>query len=275
MSANPNRPIGVFDSGLGGLTVLGELVRALPGERFIYFGDTARVPYGAKSPRIVQRYSAEVADHLLTHDIKLLVIACNTATAHAEALLRDRLAQRETPVPVIGVIEPGVAALIKRSRNQRLGVLGTRSTIKSGEYARRILERKPEAQIFSKACPLFVPLVEEGWQDKRATRLIIQEYLSEMQREEVDTVVLGCTHYPLLKSAIQSEFPGLELVDSSRETAAAVADLLQAEELQSEAAAPGAGNLRIELTDLTDQMNDLENLLAGIPVAKIEEVSLG
>ncbi|MEQ9364868.1 MAG: glutamate racemase [Leptospirales bacterium] len=269
-----DRPIGVFDSGLGGLTVLAELVRALPRERFIYFGDTARVPYGAKSPRIIQRYSAEVADHLLAYDIKLLVIACNTATAHAEGMLRDRLAARETPVPVIGVIDPGVAALIKRSRNQRLGVLGTRSTIKSGEYARRIVDRLPEARVFSKACPLFVPLVEEGWQDKRATRLIIQEYLSEMQREEVDTVVLGCTHYPLLKDAIQSEFPQLELVDSSRETAAAVQALLDSKGLHAGEPGRVGGSVRIELTDLTDQMNDLENLLAGIPVAKIEEVSL-
>lgn len=277
---NGNRPIGVFDSGLGGLTVLAELVRALPDEKFIYFGDTARVPYGAKSPRIIQRYSTEVADHLLQYDIKLLVIACNTATAHAEAMLRERLASRESPVPVLGVIEPGVAALIKRSRNQRLGVLGTRSTIKSGEYAKRILQRLPEAQIFSKACPLFVPLVEEGWQDKRATRLVIQEYLSEMQREEVDTVVLGCTHYPLLKAAIQSEFPDLELVDSSRETALAVEELLNNQNLRASPHPPAsvsgssARGVRIELTDLTDQMNDLENLLSGIPVAKIEEMSL-
>lgn len=278
LSAGAAGPIGVFDSGLGGLTVLAELVRALPDERFIYFGDTARVPYGAKSPKIVQRYSLEVAEHLLTYDIKLLVIACNTATAHAETLLRERLSVRRDPaVEVVGVIDPGVSALIKRSRNQRLGVLGTRSTIKSGEYARRILERRPDARVFSKACPLFVPLVEEGWQDKRATQLIIQEYLSELQREEVDTVVLGCTHYPLLKEAIQSEFPALELVDSSRETAAAVADLLAQRELASASRGSdsGGGSVRIELTDLTDQMNDLENLLSGIPVSKVEEIHLG
>lgn len=279
-----SRPIGVFDSGLGGLTVLTELVQALPDEQFIYFGDTARLPYGAKSRRIVQRYSEEVADHLLQYDIKLLVIACNTATAHAESALTERLAARPSPVPVVGVIEPGVIALIKRSRNQRLGVLGTRSTIKSGEYARRILKHRPDAEIFNKACPLFVPLVEEGWIDKRVTRLVIQEYLSELQREEVDTVVLGCTHYPLLKATIQSEFPGLELVDSSRETASAVCDLLDAQNLRAgtshaatgnSASAQGSrGSVRIELSDLTDQMNDLENLLAGIPVAKVEEVSL-
>lgn len=275
------RPIGVFDSGLGGLTVLVELVRALPDEIFIYFGDTARVPYGARSQRIVQRYSAEVADHLLTYDIKMLVIACNTATAQAESTLVERLADRPVPVPVVGVIEPGVEALLQRTRNRRVGVLGTRSTIKSGEYARRILAREPETQVFSKACPLFVPLVEEGWLDKRVTRLVIQEYLSELQREEVDTVVLGCTHYPLLKGAIQSEFPELDLVDSSLETARAVRERLRATGLAASVAvdsagnaAPGRGAVRIELTDFTDQMNDLEKLLAGIPVEKIEEVRL-
>ncbi|MBX7056525.1 MAG: glutamate racemase [Leptospirales bacterium] len=262
------RPIGVFDSGLGGLTVLTELVRALPAESYIYLGDTARLPYGAKSSRTIQRYSQEVAARLLEQNIKLLVIACNTASAHAESLLRSELA-----IPVLGVIQPGVDALLAASLHNRVGVIGTRSTIKSGVYEQRIRARKPEAQIFSKACPLFVPLVEEGWIEKRITQLVIEEYLSEMVREEVDAVALGCTHYPLLKKAIHNVYPALRLVDSSEEIARQAASLL--------ASTPGlaAGTnsrpqVRIELTDLTEQMNDLERLLSGLPVSSVEEIQL-
>ena len=261
-----SRPIGVFDSGLGGLTVLAELVRALPNERFIYFGDTARVPYGAKSARIVQRYSDEVSRFLLGHDIKLLVIACNTATAHAESLLR-----KELSIPVLGVIQPGVDALLAGTQNRRVGVLATRSTIKSGAYERRILEREPSARVYNKACALFVPLVEEGWIDKRVTGLVMQEYLSELVREEVDTVVLGCTHYPLLKKSIREQFPDLQLIDSSEETARATSRLLEESGIRSQTP---AGGVRIFLTDITDQMNHLETLLAGLAVSSVEEVQL-
>lgn len=273
-----HRPIGVFDSGLGGLTVLAELVRALPNERFVYFGDTARVPYGAKSKRIVQRYSLEVARHLLQYDIKLLVIACNTATAHAEDYLRSELADRS--VPVVGVVKPGVAALLRETENNRVGVLGTRATIKSQAYRNEIQARRPQARVFSKACPLFVPLVEEGWFDKRITRLVIQEYLSELLREEVDTVVLGCTHYPLLKDTIRDEYPKLRLIDSSEEIAVHVRELVEREDLAANGPADNPqidsaqARVRIQLSDLSDQMNDLEKLLSGIPVAQIEEVNL-
>lgn len=260
------RPIGVFDSGLGGLTVLAELVRALPGESFIYLGDTARVPYGARSDRTIQRYSREAADWLLARDIKLFVIACNTATAYAGDML-----QRELPVPVIGVVEPGVQALLSRSRNRRVGVIGTRATIRSDVYARRIRERDADIQVFSKACPLFVPLVEEGWIDKKITRLVVQEYLSELAREDVDTVVLGCTHYPLIKKTILSEFPELSLVDSSEETARAVAARIASEGLASDSA---RGTVKIYLTDLTRQMSDLESFLSGLTIESLEEVEL-
>ncbi len=263
------RPIGVFDSGLGGLTVLAELVKALPGESFLYFGDTARVPYGAKSRRIVQRYSEEVSDYLVGRNIKFLIVACNTATAHAEDILRARLAPKN--IPVLGVIQPGVESLLARTKNRRVGVLATRSTTKSGEYVRRILERSPGTQVFTKACPLFVPLVEEGWTEKRITRLVIQEYLSELDREEVDTVVLGCTHYPLLKPAIREEFPNLHLVDSSEETARFAVRVLDEGSLRSDAA---TGSVRIELSDLTDQMNELEKLLAGLAIESVVEVNL-
>ncbi len=262
------RPIGVFDSGLGGLTVLSELVRTLPAEDFIYFGDTARVPYGPRSPRIVQRYSREVAAHLSKENIKLLVVACNTATAHAEELLRSEL-----PVPVIGVISPGVEALLARSTNQRVGVIGTRSTIKSQAYERAIVARDPTRRVFARACPLFVPLVEEGWIDKKVTSLIIQEYLSELVRQDVDTIVLGCTHYPVLKQAIQQEFPGVQLIDSSVEIALATRALLGERGLSADPAA--RGSVRILVTDITDQLESLEKLFAGFTFSSVEEVRLG
>ncbi len=262
------RPVGVFDSGMGGLTVLAELVRALPSEDFIYVGDTARVPYGSRSPRTVQRYSEEVAKHLLGEKVKYLVIACNTATAHAETLLRDTL-----PVPVLGVIRPGVDALLSRTRNRRVGVIGTRSTIKSAAYESEIKRRDPEISVFSRACPLFVPMVEEGWIDKRVTGLVIQEYLSELVREEVDSVVLGCTHYPLLQKAIRAEFPRLELIDSSVEMARAVRTDLVARGLENGNAQPG--RVRIGLTDVTEQMESLEKLFFGMPFQTVQEIKLG
>lgn len=271
-------PIGVFDSGMGGLTVLAELVRALPGESFVYLGDTARVPYGSRSARTVQRYSLEVADFLLARGIKLLVIACNTATAHAEALLKERM-----PVPVLGVIQPGVRAGLQRTRNKRLGVIGTRATIRSGSYEQALRELAPEAQVFSRACPLFVPLVEEGWLDKRITALTVEEYLAELVREEIDSVILGCTHYPLLKTTINEVFPNLELIDSSIEIARAVKEELTARKLLRD---PGAarndggestapGGVQIFLTDVTDQMQRLEQLFYGMRFDSVEEIELG
>ncbi len=260
-------PIGVFDSGMGGLTVLAELHRRLPGEDFIYLGDTARVPYGSRSARTVQRYSQEVAEYLLRYNIKMLIIACNTATAHAENLLSEKL-----NVPVLGVIRPGVDALLSQTGNGRVGIIGTRSTVKSDSYGRLIASLSSDVEVFSKACPLFVPLVEEGWTDKRVTSQVIQEYLSEILREEVDTVVLGCTHYPLLKNAIKKEFPDLKLVDSSVETARAAVRILENEDLFNERAT--GGNVRILLTDITDQMERLEKLFFGMAFSSVEEVEL-
>ena len=267
-TVSDSRPIGVFDSGMGGLTVLAELKQALPHENFIYLGDTARVPYGSKSPRVIRRYSLEVSRRLLEEDIKFLVIACNTASAHAVEQLRQELS-----IPVQGVIEPGAAALVQLTRTGRVGVVGTRSTIKSGAYAAAIARRNQELKVFSRACPLFVPLVEEGWMDKRITGLTVQEYLSEMVREEVDTVVLGCTHYPLLKNAIHAEFPDLKLVDSSVETAMVVSARLQKENLLGPVSGE-PGLVRILLTDVTDQMERLEKLFLGLSFQSVEEVQL-
>ena len=212
-------PIGVFDSGIGGLTVVHELMRQLPDESLVYFGDTARVPYGPKSPDTVRRYSREIAAFLLGEGVKAIVIACNTATAHALSALQAELA-----VPVVGVIEPGARAAVSATRARHIGIIGTVGTVKSGAYERAIRALDPEVRTTARACPLFVPLVEEGWVDHEATRLVAEEYLAPFREAGVDTLVLGCTHYPLLKPLIARVLgDSIRLIDSAEETAAETA----------------------------------------------------
>ena len=221
--------IGVFDSGIGGLTVAKEVIRQLPHESVIYFGDTARVPYGPKSPETVRRYSREIASYLRGEGVKSIVIACNTATAHALSALRD-----EMDMPVIGVVEPGARAAVKATRGGHIGVIGTVGTIKSGAYERAIRALDSNVMITARACPLFVPLVEEGWTDHDATRLIAKEYLQPLLAAKVDTLVLGCTHYPLLKPLLRDVLgPDVCLIDSAEETAAETARTLDAEQLSA------------------------------------------
>ncbi|BCS54889.1 glutamate racemase [Geobacter sp. SVR] len=214
--------IGIFDSGVGGLTVLREIFRALPQEDTIYFGDTARVPYGTKSPETVTRYAHEITTFLAKRDIKLLVVACNTASAVALNALK-----REFPIPVVGVIEPGARRAVEVTRSGRVGVIGTAGTIKSSAYSRAIKRLNPAAEVITRACPLFVPLAEEGWTDNQVARLTAQTYLQELREARVDTLVLGCTHYPLLKTVIAETMgPDVVLVDSAEETARTVAEIL-------------------------------------------------
>ena len=215
-------PIGVFDSGIGGLTVAQEVIRQLPHESVIYFGDTARVPYGPKSPDTVRRYSREIAAFLRGEGVKSIVVACNTATAHALGTLRDEL-----DMPVIGVVEPGARAAAAATRTGKIGVIGTAGTIKSGAYERAIRAIDSDFIITARACPLFVPLVEEGWTDHAATRVVAHEYLAPLIDADIDTLVLGCTHYPLLKSLLSDVLgPGVRLIDSAEETAAETARTL-------------------------------------------------
>lgn len=219
-----NAPIGVFDSGIGGLTVVHELLRQLPRENIIYFGDTARVPFGPKSPDTVRRYSREIATFLGDQGVKSIVIACNTATAHALGALRD-----EMDMPVIGVVEPGARAAVAATEHGHIGVIGTAGTIKSGAYERAIRALDPNVQITTRACPLFVPLVEEGWTEHEATRSIAREYLQQMLDANIDTLVLGCTHYPLIKPLLCDVLgPNVHLIDSAEETAAETARTLDA-----------------------------------------------
>src|SRR6266545_5905365 len=217
------RPIGVFDSGLGGLTAVRELFRALPAESVVYFGDTARLPYGSKSGATVTRFSLEIASFLVKQNIKCLLVACNTSSSHALATLTRHLA-----IPVVGVIEPAVRAAVALSPRGRIGVIGTLGTVGSGAYASAIARALPGASVPSRACPLLVPLIEEGWIDHPVTRAVAEEYLGELKRERLESLILGCTHYPLIAPLVSALMgPEVKLVDSGAEAARAVAVLLR------------------------------------------------
>jgi len=216
--------IGIFDSGVGGLTVFRRLVEYLPWESVIYLGDTARVPYGTKSAGTVVRYARACANLLIERGVKMLVVACNTASAYALDALREDL-----DVPVLGVIEPGAASAVTSTRNKRVGVIGTAGTISSGQYERAIHRLAPDVQVFSKSCPLFVPLAEEGWTEGDVPRRVAREYLGQLAEQSIDTLVLGCTHYPLLKGVIAETMGnGVTLVDSAESTAGVARDMLGA-----------------------------------------------
>lgn len=222
-------PIGMFDSGIGGLTVMGQLVRVLPFEQIIYFGDTARLPYGGKSSETIIRYSIENSIFLIRKNIKLLVVACNTASAHALEHL-----QQIFSIPVIGMIIPGAKSAVEASKTGRIAVLGTKGTIHSASYQKAILHLEPKAQVFPVACPLFVPFVEEGYIDHPAARLIVREYLKPLKESGVDTLLLGCTHYPLLKDLICSEMgEGVTVIDSAVACVDTIAKLLKEKNLSS------------------------------------------
>jgi glutamate racemase len=262
-------PIGVFDSGLGGLTVANELMRQLPAEGLVYFGDTARVPYGPKAPSTVRRYSREIASFLESEGVKAIVVACNTATAHALTALRA-----ESHVPVIGVIEPGARAAVAATRSGNVGVIGTAGTIKSGAYDRAIRELAPDARITAQPCPLFVPLVEEGWIDTEATRLIAREYLQPLRDAAVDTVVLGCTHYPLLKPVLADVLgEGVRLIDSAAETAAETRRVLAAQGIEAPPTADPAR--RFVASDDSSQFLRLGQRFLGRPLDAVELHTFG
>jgi glutamate racemase len=211
----PDRPIGVFDSGIGGLTVVRALLRELPGRDIVYFGDTARVPYGSKSDAAVTRLTLECAHFLSRFDVGLIVVACNTASSVALPAVA-----RAVDVPVVGVVESGVRAALAATRNGSIGVIGTAATIRSQGYERRLRERNPKLNIVSAACPLFVPLVEEGWIEHDVTRQVAREYLAPLLKAGIDTLILGCTHYPLLKDMLAGVAgPGVTLIDTGEETA--------------------------------------------------------
>lgn len=264
-------PIGIFDSGLGGLTVAHAIFERLPHDSTIYFGDTARVPYGPKSPDTVRRYSLEILAWLLQQGVKAIVIACNTSTAHAiEAL------QAASPVPVIGVIEPGARAAVLAARGRPIGVIGTAGTIGSGAYQRAISRLAPNTEVVVAPCPLLVPLVEEGWFDHPATMLVAQQYLTPLKLQGVGTLVLGCTHYPLLKALLQRVMgPGVDLIDSAEATAGAVEAALQERGLHASAGRPGGATHRFAVSDDPERFLSVGARFLGGRLGAAEVVTLG
>ena len=261
------RAIGIFDSGVGGLTVFKEVAQLLPKENLIYLGDTARVPYGTKSVKTVQRYATEAAEFLVEQGVKLLIVACNTASAVALPLLRERF-----NLPVIGVIEPG-ARRAAASMNRRIGVIGTEGTINSGRYTEAIKQLLPEAEIFSAACPLFVPLAEEGWANHQIARLTALEYLQPLIDARIDTLVLGCTHYPLLRQTLSQVLgPTVMLVDSAEETAKTVKQLFEEQGLIN----PDHGGQRsFYVTDVPTRFENVGRAFLGAQLTRVEQVQIG
>ena len=262
-----HRSIGIFDSGVGGLTVFKEIANLLPGENLIYLGDTARVPYGTKSVETVRRYALEAAEFLVDQGVKLLVVACNTASAVALPQLRERF-----QLPVIGVIEPG-ARRAADSQNRRIGVIGTEGTINSNRYSEAIHALLPDAQISSIACPLFVPLAEEGWAEHEIARLIALEYLQPLMKEQIDTLVLGCTHYPLLRKVLRQVLgDAVALVDSAEETAKSVQQLFQQRGLANP---ENCGQRTFFVTDVPTRFERVGSAFLGKKLGQVEQVQIG
>jgi glutamate racemase len=256
--------IGIFDSGVGGLTVQRAILEALPGLDTVYLGDTARVPYGTKSAEVVTQYSLRNARFLVRQRIELLVVACNTASAVALPALRAELA-----VPVLGVVEPGARAAARLSRSGRIGVVGTQGTVASGAYQRAIRAERPDAEVLARACPLFVPLAEEGWTDPgdEVVQLVARRYLAPLAAAGVDALVLGCTHYPLLRAAIAAELPGVALVDSAEAIAADVRQVLSPP-------ATGTAEHRFYVTDSPEKFLAVASRFLGRPVTTAEHVDV-
>ncbi|NDC37298.1 MAG: glutamate racemase [Proteobacteria bacterium] len=259
-------PIGLFDSGLGGLTVLRELKRALPQERLLYLGDTARTPYGSKSAATVRRYAQECAEFLLERQIKLLVIACNTASALALEEL-----QALCPCPIIGTIDPAVEVALRATRSGRIGVLGTRATIASGAYQSRLSACAPHVQVVARPCPLFVPLVEEGLTHGPIVESALELYLADLRAEQIDTIILGCTHYPLLRDALQRFFgPEVTLVECSTAIASAVRVLQE----QGRVSSGEGGSAHYFVTDEAARFSTLARIFLDDSTVHAQSVQL-
>jgi len=258
-----SRPIGIFDSGIGGLTVVRALRKLLPGEDLIYLGDTGRYPYGTKSPDVVQRYSFENTEFLVDKGIKLLVVACNTSTAVALDALQARY-----DIPVVGVVEPGADAAVRATRNRKVGVIATEGTIRSGEYTRALRRRRADLEIYTRACPLFVPLAEEGWTDNEVAQLAARQYLGSLAQSGIDTLILGCTHYPLLRSVIRRTIGnGVRLIDSGVVTAAVVDRVLGERQLQRTSR---SGNGSFFVTDAPERFMKVGARFLGAPVDAVQ-----
>lgn len=268
---NNIRPIGVFDSGIGGLTVLKEIIRLLPDENTIYLGDTAHLPYGTKSEETVIKYSTENTRFLLQYDIKLLVVACNTASAVSLPVLG-----KEFSIPMIGVIGAGARAAVKATKNHRVGIIGTDTTVRSSAYTKAIKAINPDIYTIGKPCPLFVPLVEEGWTDDDITVSVAERYLTPLKNEGIDTLVLGCTHYPLLKRVIQKVMgDGVKLIDSAEETALEVKEVLERIKREQNYSHPLMGGLpsrRYFVTDISPRFEEQGSRFLEMKIPAVEKI---
>lgn len=262
------RPIGIFDSGVGGLTVVHEIFKRLPGESIIYFGDTARVPYGTKSPKVVEAFALQDILFLLEKNVKLVVAACHTVSSVA----LDQIVQT-FHFPILGVVEPGITAALEATRNNRIGVIGTRATVVSGTYEQKILAKRKEAKVFSQACPLFVPLAEEGWLDGEVTQKVAEMYLEPLIKEKIDTLILGCTHYPLLKPVLKQTLPDhVMIIDSAEETSKLVSSRLQSLRMTHP---PDTGpEHTFYVTDIPYQFQEVGERFLATPLTSIERVEL-
>jgi glutamate racemase len=264
-----NSPIGIFDSGVGGLTLFKSIKNILPNEKLIYLGDTARLPYGTKSPKVVRRFSLQIADFLEKFGIKTLVVACHTASSTALTDLKARM-----EIPVVGVIEPAVKKAINTTKNKNVGIIGTKTTIGSGSYQSLIQKEDPAVSVTTIAAPLLVPLVEEGWLNKDATKIILREYVSPLKSKQIDTLILGCTHYPLLKHLFLEELgPLVSLVDTSWETAVHLKDLLEGNSLLNNSAT--SPDYSFYVSDDPAKFSKLAQLFLGEKLEKVEPITLG
>ncbi len=270
MDVKRNAPVGVFDSGVGGLTVAREIMRHLPNENIVYFGDTARVPYGSKSKDNIIRYSRQIVNFLKTQEVKAIVIACNTASALALDVVRA-----ENDIPIIGVIEPGARAALGVTKSKKIGVIGTEATIRSKMYDKIIQGWDPQAQVIGKACPLFVPLVEEGFAKHHVTGEIIDFYLKSFLETDIDSLILGCTHYPLLRSRIREYVGGqIELVNPAYETAMDLRKLLQENELDNPELEDGYASYKFYVSDAADKFKQFANSILPYDIETIKQISI-
>lgn len=266
-----NRPIGVFDSGLGGLTVLKEIMKITPNENIVYFGDTARVPYGSKSKETVTRYSRQIVRFLQSKEVKAIVIACNTASAYALETIK-----KELDIPIIGVVEPGARVACETTVNDRIGVIGTEATVHSGIYTSFIRRQKPDVQVVSKACPLFVPLVEEGWLKDPITMEVARRYLEELLQYDIDTLILGCTHYPLLRSAFRKVAgEDVTLVNPAYEVAVELKEILDGKKLSCDGEVDQAGKkYEFFVSDAAEKFCDFANSILPYDIERVQQINI-
>lgn len=269
MNLTEQSPIGVFDSGIGGLTVVKSIMQRMPEERIIYFGDTARVPYGIKSPETVKEYALQITDFLMKRHVKMIVIACNTVSAAAEKEVRARA----LPIPVIGVVEAGAKVAVAASkRNKLVGVIGTLATVGSGTYEQSIKQIDSSMRVFSKACPMLVPLAEEGWIDNDVAILTLEHYLGDFKDKNLDSIILGCTHYPLFKDSIRNILPKtVEIIDSADAVAELVDTTLRSSELRNQT---GKGALDCYVSDKPQRFQLLAERFLGRSVNQLEVVNV-